>query len=436
MNTQINVNVDANIIQNNIEIYSQILKYLYLKNTRLPSPDKHIIVVPYGDWSKTGHISGEAISYLNFTDNSVIFLSELDDSDNVFTPSKNTSIKINGYTNSSNESFVDNQVLDNIGKNFDKVKIENDIFKNNPSYTSNIPLTIEASRIRKRGIPFCTPIFIGKKTDTKKLGLLLKNLVQKQGKSIVINSQSLQYKINNNFKSENYLDSIIGSFLPEASFNLLKDNNILLLNYLAHYFKTSIDPIGKGRYALDENIFEYKTFGLSKNKTYHDFNIYDINNRKNIWRNLINSINDNDFINLDYNGCCCIAINDICENKIFYSKIEFKNSQDLGLSIYNASKNLLDHAPIDKLEKYFIEIKCIINLEHLSEYRLFSRKNQNEYNIIGINKNNLIYIPVLHSIAKTVQNFSLDISDLYLCKELSISLPFNMFLNFCEIDYP
>ncbi len=434
MNTQIIANVNANIIQNNEGIYSQILKYLYLQNTRLPSPDKHVIITPFGDWSKTGHISGEAISYLNFADNSIIFLSELNEGEDIITPSKNTSIKINGYTNSSNESFIDNQIIDDIYNKIDNVQTNDKIFMENPSYLSNIPIVIEAARIRKRGTPFCTPIFIGKKINSQKLSLFLKDLIKKNGKSVIINSQSLQYKIGG--YGEKYLDSIVNSFLPEASFNLLNDASFLLLEYLAHYFKTPIHQISKGRYNLKDDVFEQKAFGLSKNKTYYDFNIYDINNRKKIWRVLINSITNKEPILLDYEGCSCICINDINENKTFYSKIEFKKGQDLGTSIYNAAVNLLDNAPVENLEKYFIEIKCIIDLENLSNYKLFSRKNQSEYNIIGINKDNLVYIPVLNSISKTIQNFSLDINSLYLCKELSISLPLNIILNFCEINYP
>lgn len=436
MNTQIIANVDANNIQNNQDIYSKILKYLYLRNTKLPTPDKHIIIIPYGDWSKTGHISGEAISYLNFTDNSIIFLSEINDGEDIIIPDKNTSIKIQGFTNSSNESLVDNQILDNIYQKMDNVKIGNSFFENNSHFFSNIPLVIEASRIRKRGVPLCTPIFIGKKTNSQKLGLILKDLVQNNGKSIIINSMSLKYNINDNIRNEYYLDSIISSFLPEISFNLLDDNNVLLLSYLASYFKTPISPIGKGRCTSGEDIFEFKTFGLSKNKTYYDFDIYDINNRKKIWKNIVNSINNNKIINLNYEGCASISINEIHKNNVFYSKTIFEKGQDLGVSIYNAAINILDHAPIEDLENYFIEIKCIINLEHLSQYNLFSKKNQNKYNIIGFSDNNLIYMPVLHSVAKTIQNFSLDINNLYLCEELSISLPINIVLNFCEKNYP
>lgn len=431
--SQIVANILPNMMpENPYDIISQAIKYLYLQRPKLPHPDVHAILTSSQEWYKCGHILGNAISRLSFPNNSVIFLLESKDVDNILVPPINSSIILPHSSILTDQILVDNNVINKINKNINCSNINSvSILEKNSLLFIGMPLVIEAARIRKRGFPLCTPILFGKNCNRANLILILQKIIEKDGIGLVI--------LNNNFiheKDDEFIKNIGLSFLPELFPLFFNDNynGITLLTYLAHIFKTSINIISEGKYIDNDKIFEDFSLGISKNKTYDILNINDINIREKIWKNVLNSIKNTKHIDLNLNGSALVKIRNK-KNKILYNKLSFDNSQDLGKAIWNASKDIFNDFDEEDLDNCFLDVTCIKNPESLCNIKKINQENVNKYNIIINDNNQPQNISIKENITKTIQDFDIDKSKSYLYQPFTISLPLNIILLLHDMDY-
>jgi len=410
------------------EIVSQAIKYLYLSNKQLPQPIYHAVLSPYHQWSKSGHILGDAIAHLNFPDNSVLFISEIDSDDGIILPSLNSSIVLPHSPILTNKILTDNKIIHDIEKYVPNSKIANNtgIFEQQTAPYIGIPLIIEAARIRKRGIPLCTPLLIGKNCDRVKLTFVLQNLITKHGTGIIILNNSLISK------EHNILKNISQSFIPEI-FPLFLNQDVsgmTLMTYLAHKFNNQIEIINEWKFSNNKEIFNTFTLGISKNKNYNDINVYNITFRKKIWANVINSLKNKDYINIGYKSGVVVNIKDN-EDKILLQKISLDFKYDLGESVWKISKNILNEIPGSDIDEYNLEIIPIINPESLFNYKNWNKINPEQYCIINETQN----INVIESISKTINNYDINVDNSFIYKPLKFSLPLNIILLLHDINF-
>lgn len=415
------------------EITNQANKYLFLSRPKLPNPNYHVILAHAQEWSKTGHILGNAISHLNFPDNSIIFLSEVNDDSTITLPDLNSSIVLPNSSTLLNQIFIDNYVVSNICKYIPDSIINTNIVSNSINPFIPIPFAIEAARIRKRGVPLCTPILFGNKCDKTKLAVILEQMIIKHGCGVVILNNGLQYE--NVQEYEKYLlEKISTSFLPEILPLFFPGNSsgLTLLTYLAHRFKSCLNIVCEGQYLDNNSIFTEIVLGISKNKNYDQFSLNNIGLRRKIWNNVLHSLKTLPYITIGCNGSCIIQIKHP-DNHVIYDNIIFDPDQDLGESIWKASKDLFDEFPECDTSKYFIDIINIINPEKVTD-KILNKYYSEEYLLIFEN-GNVHNILIEDSIKKTKNKIDVDISESYVYKPYKISLPIDVILLLHDIDY-
>lgn len=434
---------NTNIIANSIkrmtpytsqEIINQSIKYLYLSVPRLPKPNFSVIVTPSLEWNKIGHIMGNSISNLNFPNNSVIFLYEIDDSNKIVLPPLNSSILFSDKSSTSIE--VDNNVINNI-LSIKGSEITNDlkIFENNSEVLSCMPFVTEVCRIRKRGAALCTPILFSKNCDRAKLTLVLKKLIEEKGVGVVIINNNLKYNIKDGRSTKDIIQNISLSFMPEI-FPLFFDekySGITLATYLAHKFNNSMDIIYEGRYNENNNIIESFSIGINKDKNYKKFNIYNINTRKNIWNNVINSFKQKSYIKIGNTGGSYIKVKNYNNNYIPYNKLSFNKMSDIGESIWNSANGIFDEFPDPDTSEYYLELAFINDIKNIKDIRNLDKKIPDKFNILSNEKTQHIF-KVEESINKTLNKFSISKDKAYLYEPETISLPLDVILFLYDIN--
>ena len=130
----------------------------YLKVNSDPSSKHRIVLLPFGHWSDCGISIGRGIDSLDFPDNSIMFIDvRRSESPSITLPPSNSVIDCQWGPSPS----VDNGVIDHIYKNIgSSCSFSIDDIERSDVLVS-LPMAIETSKMRRKGIPLCTPVIIG-----------------------------------------------------------------------------------------------------------------------------------------------------------------------------------------------------------------------------------------------------------------------------------
>ena len=117
-----------------------------------------VVLLPFGEWGDCGFSIGRGVASLDFPDNSILFLSiQRSGSPAILLPPSNSIVDCPGGSFPS----VDNGVIDYLHKNMgDVCSFSVDDIEDSEALLS-LPMAVEASKMRRRGIPLCTPVVIG-----------------------------------------------------------------------------------------------------------------------------------------------------------------------------------------------------------------------------------------------------------------------------------
>jgi len=174
-----------------------------------------VVLLPFGEWGECGFSIGRGVASLDFPDNSVIFISMVrSESPRIVLPPSNSFIECPGGSIPS----VDNGVIDHLFHIMgDVCSFSVEEIEESESLLS-LPMVVESSRMRRRGIPLCTPMIIGIPSGHDGWGDLSSSLWEMMdgfGIGAVIHSPDISIPMTED--GGNILRSAVSSMVPSFS---------------------------------------------------------------------------------------------------------------------------------------------------------------------------------------------------------------------------
>jgi len=421
---------------------SQIIKYLYANSTQLATPKYKAIFTPTVEWRQYGHVLGNSIAQLNFPDNSVIFMTELEeDGDDFYLPEQNTQIVLPNSPNLTNQIMVDNTVLSTLKNAIPNSFIQGSAFFEKCSHPFvPMPFVTEISRIRKRGVPLCTPVLFQRNCDIQKLSNVLQYIIEKNGVGIVITDNNINYDLSNDEINQQTLYTLSSSLLIDAFAVLLPSYphvaSLQLLSYLAHRFHSQVEIAASGRTVQDGKVYETLTLGISKNNIINGFSFNNINIRRKIWGNVVAALKGYPTLPINYPCAVVLQIRSANGKEIFFRDVNIDSTEDLGASIWKAAQHLFEDFE-ELTDDMFIDVLCLDDFTVLNSPKALHR-NETKGNIIITNTAPLemIMLNERENIARFIKESSVDADNCYITKPFIVSLPLLSLLDLHDIDYP
>lgn len=188
------------------DVVNHSLRYLKIDSNQ--EEKFRIVLLPFGDWGDCGFAIGRGVDSLDFPDNSVLFISvHRAKETKVILPPSNSMMDCPGGSFPS----IDNGVIDFLCKNTNH-SFSVDWIEDSEAILS-LPMVIETSKMRRRGIPLCTPIIIEISDDEwNDIPSIIWEMMDGFGLGAVIHTSDMTIPMREN--GERILRSAVSSLAP------------------------------------------------------------------------------------------------------------------------------------------------------------------------------------------------------------------------------